>query len=67
MRKWTPKEVEQQLGMKYAQMLKESPVSASAPLSKECEEVIQGSLQLLERYNRVNMSMRSKGATGVFT
>ncbi|MGE0201094.1 MAG: hypothetical protein AB7P76_09010 [Candidatus Melainabacteria bacterium] len=51
------KAIEQFLGQQYADALRNSPQGAS--VYRDCEEVIQGSLSLLDRYNRINMWMRS--------
>ena len=44
------------LGQRYAQMLKETP--AASAVHEDCEEVIRGSLALLEHYNKIRLALR---------
>lgn len=56
--KLSNREIESLLGSQYARTLKENKELAS--IHKDCEEVITGSLKLLEHYNKVKMFMASK-------
>ncbi len=58
--KLSNKEIEQMLGQRYAQLIKETPGMAS--VYRDCEEVIQGSLALLEHYNKVTISLKTRPA-----
>lgn len=51
-------EVEQWLGRQYAEVLRENPQVVS--VRQECAEIINGTLQLLEHYNKVAMVMQRK-------
>ena len=51
-------EIESLLGSQYAKVLKDNKELAS--IHKDCEEVITGSLKLLEHYNKVKMFMAGK-------
>lgn len=68
-KKLSSQEIERKLGQQYAQALKESPQLAS--IYRDCEEVIQGSLNLLEHYNKISMALRSgkagRGLAGMFS
>jgi len=67
--KMSTKEIERRLGLQYAQVLKENASTAS--VYRDCEEVIQGALTLLDHYNRVAVAMKSKTTgkklAGMFT
>lgn len=68
--KMPPKEIERRLGMQYAQLLKDTPNNAA--IHRECQEVIQASLTVMEHYNRISMAIKSKlpnrnNAGGIFT
>jgi hypothetical protein len=66
MQKMSAKEVERKLGLQYAQTLKDNAQFVS--VHKDCEEVIQGSLDLLERYNKIAMAMKQpRKAVGLFS
>lgn len=66
MQKMSAKEVERRLGLQYAQTLKDNAQFIS--VYRDCEEVISGSLDLLERYNRVAMAMKQpKRVAGLFS
>ena len=54
----TPQEVEQRLGMQYAQTLRDNAQFVS--VREDCSEIINGTLNLLEHYNKVTMAIRSK-------
>lgn len=56
--KLSNQEIESLLGSQYARTLKENKELAS--IHKDCEEVITGSLKLLEHYNKVKMFMASR-------
>lgn len=64
MKKLTPKELERQLGMQYAQWVKENPQTAS--IYRDCQEVIQTSLAFMEHYNKAYLTIRNglSGRTG---
>ena len=51
-------EIEQYLGMMYAETLKDN--KDAMEIYKDCEEVIHGSLDLLQRYNKIRLNMASK-------
>lgn len=53
----TNREIESLLGRQYAETLERN--KDVADIYRDCEDVIHGSLQLLERYNRIRLSMRS--------
>ncbi len=53
-------EVQRVLGMQYAESLKENKEVQG--IYKDCEEVIHGSLGLLEHYNKVRLMMQQKQA-----
>ena len=57
MAKMSQKEVERRLGLQYAQTLKDN--AAHMALRKDCEDVIQGSMDLLDRYNRIAVAMKT--------
>lgn len=56
--KLSNREIESLLGSQYARVLKDNKELAS--IHKDCEDVITGSLKLLEHYNKVKMFMSSK-------
>lgn len=51
-------EIQQYLGAQYAEMLKENKETAA--IYKDCEEIIQGSLTLLEHYNKIRLGLSQK-------
>ncbi len=69
MRRMSPREVERRLGQQYAQTLKDNLQFAST--YRDCEDVIQTSLNLMEHYNKVTIALRnrtsSRQATAVFS
>jgi hypothetical protein len=65
MSKMSAKDVDKYLGQQYAKTLKESGSVTS--IYRDCEEVIQGSLSLLERYNKVTMLIQNKRVAGMFS
>lgn len=50
------REIERRLGEAYAEMLRQNP-HAENPY-KDCKEVIQSSLGVLEHYNRIALAMK---------
>lgn len=58
MNKMPAKEIEKRLGLQYAQLLKESPQTAA--IYKDCQEVIQTSLSIMEHYNKISMALKTR-------
>jgi hypothetical protein len=54
----TNEEIQSFLGQQYADTLKENKDTAG--IYRDCEDVIHGSLALLERYNKVRLAMGSR-------
>lgn len=57
------REIEKYLGQQYTQMLVEN--KETAQIYRDCEEVIQGSMDLLDKYNRIALTIKSKRFGGV--
>jgi hypothetical protein len=58
MKKMPAKEMERRLGLQYAQLLKDTP--ASSTVYRDCQEVIEASLTVMEHYNRISLALKSK-------
>jgi hypothetical protein len=54
-------ELEKYLGAKYAQDLTNSGYGA---IGEECSEILNGSLKVLEFYNKVGLAMRGRQLAG---
>jgi hypothetical protein len=69
MGKMHPKEMERRLGMQYAQLLKDTPQNTT--VHRECQEVIEASLNIMEHYNRISLAIKNrlpnKNNAGVFS
>ncbi len=50
--------IERQLGMQYAQLLKDTKQNPA--VYNDCKEVIQASLSVMEHYNRLAMALKIK-------
>lgn len=57
MARMDPREIERRLGFAYAQTVKESG-AVSTNVYKDCQEVIQSSLAVMEHYNKIAMGMK---------
>jgi hypothetical protein len=55
-----PQDIERRLGQQYAQVLKEN--AQFRAVYKDCQDVIETSLNLLDHYNRVAMAIKSRPA-----
>ena len=51
------KEIERKLGLQYAEMLKENPHAQD--VYRDCQAVIENSLQVMEHYNRIAITMKN--------
>ena len=62
MKKMPAKEMERRLGMQYAQLLKDTPQNST--VHRECQEVIEASLSVMEHYNRISLAIKSRLPNG---
>jgi hypothetical protein len=59
MGRMSPQEVERRLGEQYANALKENPQFAS--VYKDCKDVIEASLSVMDHYNRMALNIQTMG------
>lgn len=52
------KEIEKRLGVQYAQLLKDTPQAAA--VYKDCQQVIETSLNIMEHYNKISLAIKSR-------
>lgn len=56
--KLSNREIESILGMQYSNLVKENKELNG--IYRDCEDVINGSLALLDKYNRINLNIKTK-------
>lgn len=56
--KMSNRDIERVLGMQYSQMVRDNKELTS--IYKDCKDVINGSLDLLDKYNRMNLVLKQK-------